>query len=271
MKKILLFLSAMLLAIFLATSRSSAVTPTEILLPLYNYPNHYNPATYVWKRVASANIHVPITAIINPNNGPNNAPPNQDYVQGLKDLRAAKVKVLGYVYTGYGKRSLTEIKTDIDCYAKFYELDGIFLDEGASQPEFLNFYQEIYTYIKQKPGLSKVILNQGTYGDEGYVSRPVADTVVIFENYSKQWSPYTPHPYVAKYPPDRFSVLIHSTPDAATMQKQIDRAIARNVKYLYITNLSPDTGTRNPWDNLPAYWDSEIDYLKQLNVGKTGV
>ncbi len=261
----------MLLAIFLATGRSTAVTPTEILLPLYNYPNHYHPATYLWKRVASANTDVPITAIINPNNGPDQAPPNRDYQQGLADLRAAKVKTLGYVHTNYGKRSLTEVKTDIDCYAKFYRLDGIFLDEGASQPEFLNFYQEIYTYIKQKPGLSKVVLNQGTHGDEGYLSRPVADTVVILENYSHQWSSYIPRPYVAKYPADRFAVLIHSTPDAATLRKDIDLAIARNVKYVYVTHLSPDTGTRNPWDNLPAYWDAEIQYLKQLNVGKTGV
>lgn len=267
-KMILLALSTMLFMLLTATERSSAATQLEILLPLYAYPNHYEPEAYVWKRVVSAQAHVPITAIINPNNGPDNAPPNRDYVKGLNDLRTAKVKLLGYVHTNYGTRSLDAIKTDIDWYAQYYNLNGIFLDEGASQAEYVDFYAKIYTYIKQKTGLTQVVLNQGTHGDEGYLSRPAADTIVLFENYSAQWSQYTPRSYVAEYPADRFAALIHSTPDIETLQKTIDRARDRNVKYLYVTNRSPDIGSRNPWDNLPSYWRSELNYLHQLNQGQ---
>ncbi len=41
----------------------------NILLPLYSYPNWHS-SSYLWDDVATANAKVPITAIINPHNGP---------------------------------------------------------------------------------------------------------------------------------------------------------------------------------------------------------
>ena len=75
-----------------------------------------------------------VIAIINPNSGP-------DYTGSdatplcLPHLRRAQVTSIGYVATGYGKRSLAAIKKDITQYRKYYlpgGLPGIFLDEGTS-------------------------------------------------------------------------------------------------------------------------------------------
>ena len=63
----------------------------EILLPLYSYPNWWEPAKYIWDDVAAANKQVPITAIINPDSGPGGCPPNSDYQRGIADLRAGGV------------------------------------------------------------------------------------------------------------------------------------------------------------------------------------
>ncbi|MBD2202462.1 VCBS repeat-containing protein [Calothrix sp. FACHB-1219] len=46
-----------------------AASNLNILLPLYAYPNWYS-SSYLWDDVAAANAKVPITAIINPNHGP---------------------------------------------------------------------------------------------------------------------------------------------------------------------------------------------------------
>jgi Ca2+-binding RTX toxin-like protein len=46
-----------------------AASNLNILLPLYSYPNWYS-SSYVWDEVAAANAKVPITAVINPNHGP---------------------------------------------------------------------------------------------------------------------------------------------------------------------------------------------------------
>jgi hypothetical protein len=54
----------------LCTCVSPAVD-LRIMIPLYIYPSWYSPALYVWDDVAAAASRVPVTAIINPHNGPN--------------------------------------------------------------------------------------------------------------------------------------------------------------------------------------------------------
>ena len=97
------FLIAVLVVSISLSCKSQAVvdSPIKILLPLYIYPNWYEPESYVWSDVARAAEQVPIVAIINPNNGPDGNPPNRDYERGLKDLRQSDMTILGYVYTKY--------------------------------------------------------------------------------------------------------------------------------------------------------------------------
>jgi hypothetical protein len=237
----------------------------SILIPLYIYPTHYQPETYAWRQITLAQPHVPITAVINPQNGPGNSPPNQDYAQGLADLRTAHIRLLGYVSTRYGERNIADVKKEIDLYNQYYEVNGIFLDEAASSSTQLKYYQELHAYIKAKPALSQVVLNQGTQPDEEYLSKSAADTVVIFENYAKEWAGYSAPSYIQNYAADRFSMLVHSAPDVETMKQTIDLALARHVKYVYVTDDSPDNTDQDPWNQLPSYWDEEIKYIQALN------
>jgi hypothetical protein len=237
----------------------------SVLIPLYIYPTHYQPETYAWRHLTLAQPHVPITAVINPNNGPDNGAPNPDYAKGLADLRAAHITLLGYVSTRYGERNIVEVKREVDLYNQYYQVNGIFLDEAASSSTQLEYYQKLYTYIKAKPSLSQVVLNQGTQPDEGYLSQSAADTVVIFENYAKEWAGYSSPSYVSNYTSDRFSMLIHSAPDVETMKQTINLALARHVKYVYVTDDRPDSADQDPWNQLPSYWDEEIKYIQALN------
>lgn len=265
MKKLItvMFLAALALPMLIQQSLNAA--ELQILIPLYSYPNHYNPKTYIWRKVAAAQKQVLITAIINPNNGPGIGSPNRDYLQGMKDLRAAGVTILGYVFTKYGDRSITKVKADIDIYNSYYDIDGIFLDEAASSIDKLNYYQEVYKYIKAKSKLRTVILNQGTHTHEDYLTRPAADNVVIFENYTQNWLRYQTDTYINKYNSKHFSSLIHTVPNAATMKSHIDRAVARNVGYIYITDDSPDNPDKDPWNSLPSYWQEEVNYIESVN------
>ena len=258
-----MFLAA--LALPMLMQRRVLAEELKILIPLYSYPTHYNPKSYTWPLVAAAEKKVPITVIINPNNGPGNGSPNQDYLQGIKDLRAAGVTILGYVFTKYGARSITKVKADIDIYNSYYDVNGIFLDEAASGINKLNYYQQLYKYIKAKSKLRTVILNQGTHTDESYLTRPAADNIIIFENFSKNWQGYQTDSYLNKHESKRFSTLIHTVPDVATMKSHIDRALARNVGYIYITDDSPDNPDKDPWNSLPSYWQEEVNYIQLLN------
>ncbi|NJR39198.1 MAG: Spherulation-specific family 4 [Leptolyngbyaceae cyanobacterium CSU_1_4] len=265
LKNSVIFILLTIATFFIVFNSVANENALRILIPLYIYPTHYQPETYAWQHLALAQSHVPITAIINPNSGPGNGSPNLDYAQGLADLRAADITLLGYVSTRYGEREIAEVKREIDLYHQYYQVNGIFLDEAASSLTQLKYYQELYTYIKTKPALSQVVLNQGTQPDEEYLSQSAADTVVIFENYAREWAGYALPSYLSNYAADRLSILVHSAPDVETMKQIIDLALARHVKYVYVTDDRPDSADQDPWNQLPSYWNEEIKYIQALN------
>jgi Spherulation-specific family 4 len=254
-------------------SQSDRRSRLQILLPLYIYPNWYDKHNYIWKQVIAAAKKVPIVAIINPNNGPNNAPPNTDYQQGIRDLQQAGVKVIGYVPSNYANRNLKTVKADIDLYIKYFGVEGIFIDEAANTQDKLDYYHRIYRYIKSRSPQTTlqhqhdytVIINPGMNIDEGYLSQPVADTIVVFENYQQAWAKYHPPTYLEKYSPQHFAALIHTTASQKLMKSTLDRAAKSKFGYVYITNDSTDTTNHNPWDTLPEYWQAEVNYIQQLN------
>ena len=258
--------AAIAMTLILSSCQSQALTtqPPKILLPLYIYPNWYEPEEYVWSKVVSAAKQVPIVAIINPNNGPDGKPPNKDYQKGLEDLRKSNITILGYVYTKYGDRPKTEVIQDIILYARYYDVDGIFLDEGASNAQRVNYYQDIYNYVKQETHLNQVIINPGTSTDEAYFTKPATDTAVVFENYPQPWEEYQSQTHYPNHKPKRLASLIHSVADSASMRKYIDLAMERNMGYIYVTDDSPDSEDGDPWNSLPSYWEEEVNYIKSL-------
>jgi hypothetical protein len=260
---LLIVLTSLLSICFM--SRGFTTEKLKILLPLYAYPNWYNPETYLWDRVARSGKEVSIVAIINPDNGPNNTPPNADYQKGLAALESSKIEVLGYIYTKYGDRPFKEIKADIDTYFADYKVAGFFFDEAASGVDRVNYYRTIYQYIKSKDSSKKIFLNQGTNAVEEYLKLPVADTIVIFENYGRSWLDYQPNDYQKNYSIEHFAALIHSSIDQQTMEKYLGRALANKIQYVYVTDDSPDAIDGNPWNSLPSYWQAEIECLKSLN------
>jgi Spherulation-specific family 4 len=232
----------------------------QFLVPLYVYPQLVNGQSN-WLPLVEAAKKVPVVAIINPNSGPGGKP-NSDYAQGLKILQQGGVKTIGYVATNYGKRSIDQVKADVDVYNTHFGVQGIFLDEGASDKAYLNHYAEIYRYIKSKKRLQQVVINPGNQIDEAYLSKPVADQAVVFENTGKEWPGYRASSYLKKYAPQRFAMMLHHVTDRDQLKSYIDLAVQRNVGYLYITN----DADSNPWDSLPSYWQAEVEMVRSKNA-----
>jgi hypothetical protein len=242
--------------------------PLQVLMPLYIYPGKVD-GKHAWQPAIDAAKKVPIVVAINPNNGPNNGPPNPDYRQGIKLLKKAGIKVLGYVKTGYGKRSEPEVKADIDLYDRYFQIDGIFLDETGNTKQYLSYYNRLQKYIKTRKQLGTriTIVNPGTHIDEGFLRLPI-DSILTFEdNNGKNWRDYQPRPYTRKYARHRFALLLHSVKNESQMQREIDLARQRHYGYVYITNDSmvPDG---NPWDTFPSYWEQEINYIRSLKYDR---
>ena len=252
-----------LVVMIIACSNNDVVNPTDkdpnnstvdgmqFLIPLYMYPNSD------WDEIARANSEVPITVIINPNNGPGGGEPDINFKKGLQKLKNAGVTTLGYVHSDYGNRDIQEVKYDTDIYNQYFNIDGIYIDGVSSDTSKFSYYEELDNYIQSLPNLELVFFSPGTSTDEAYLA--LNGTVVIFEGDSNDWPAYKPHSYVSSYPAERFAVLIHTVLDITTLKSHIDTASVRNIGYVYLTNdFMP-----NPWDTLPDFWAEEIEHIKQ--------
>lgn len=254
-----------------------APAPLELLVPAYFSPtttSHWNTL------VAGAAAHpgVAVTAIMNPDNGIFTTA-SADYLRVLTQLSAAGGRTVGYVHTGYGtgSRSMVSIKANIDSYLALYGralIGGFFLDEMASAANRLDFYREIYGYIKAKDAGLRVIGNPGTFPDPGYAA--VADILVNFENSAAAFADYDPRngqAWLYQYPNSRAGALVYGTPTCAAMQTAVRAAATArfNTGPLYMTDLpyNPVTGAGNPWAALPSYWMQMLDTVAAVNRGST--
>jgi hypothetical protein len=245
-------------ALFLSISAAATAGPLEALVPAYFYPT---PGGY-WDQLAASASQIRLDAILNPDSGPG---PTQDpnYVQAVNKLRSAGGKVLGYVYTSYGTRSLATVEADINSYISFYAIDGIFLDQmtNDNDPGHYAYYAALYNYIKAQNSSYQVFGNPGTNTQETYLTQPTADTLVIFEN-DTGYDTFTPSPWVFGHDRSHFANLVLNVPSVAAMQTDLQLAYQRNAGWVYVT----DADLPNPYDRLPSYWDQEVAAIRDFVV-----
>jgi hypothetical protein len=113
----------------------------------------------------STHPNVNFTVVINPGNGPGpDSLPDGNYTREIPKLTAYdNVRVLGYVYTSYGKRNVSAVRKDIQTYADWptnssnpnLAVRGIFFDETPQQydAQTLTYLQGLTAFVKDLEGL----------------------------------------------------------------------------------------------------------------------
>ncbi|TWT75579.1 Spherulation-specific family 4 [Posidoniimonas polymericola] len=232
----------------------------EIVVPAYFYPSSGSD----WSDMNAAAAQVPLTAIMNPGSGPSNAQ-NGDYTSAVGSLRASGGRVIGYVSSSYANRPLQDVLDDIDKYANWYDIDGIFVDEMTNNavPANLDFYQSVYDHVKSIDPAWEVMGNPGTATVEDYLTRPAADKLMVFESFGSSYLSHTPSAWNAAYDPSRFVNLLHQLDpnNTAVMEQYVDVAVSRNVGGVYFT----DDVLGNPWDRLPGFWNDMVSKVAAVN------
>jgi len=203
-----------------------------------------------------------VTAIMNPASGPGNSQ-DSNYVSAVNDLRTAGGKVIAYVRTNYTAEPAATVKANIDKYVNWYNIDGIFFDEmsNTGTQNNLDYYQDIYDYAKAINPAWEVMGNPGTNTSESYLTRPAADSLLVFESQGSNYPGDATDGWNFNYDPAQIGHLVHSTATEAEMLNYLDLAVARNAGQVYITN----DVLNNPWDTLPSYWDAQVDRIEQIN------
>ncbi len=237
MKKLFLFIGI----IFVLGCGGNSISEKEtrgLIVPVY----FYNLSE--WDRVVDADIDE--IAIINPSNGPGSSV-DDNYVNFIKALVSKGKKPVGYVYTKWGSRDISEVKDDIDTWLSFYpQIKGFFVDEAATGVDKLSYYEELRDYIKSK-GDFYIVLNPGTQPNAAYFS--IADNIVVYESNLSELDENLCKTYI-----DKSSIIVYGV----TKDEMIKIVNKYHCRYIYIT----DDTLPNPYDTLPSYFDEEINALK---------
>ncbi|WP_284619212.1 spherulation-specific family 4 protein [Aquabacterium humicola] len=260
-----LFKSVAAAVLSLAACSAHAV---GLLVPAYFYPS-FDPAQSQWDEMTAALAQgASITAIMNVNNGPGGAP-NSDYLAAVQSFRAAGGRVLGYVYTCYGNhqcaaglpatRSVDDVLADVQRYAQWYPVDGIFLDEMSNQTAALPFYQQVSHAVRGAHPDWQLFGNPGTAAPADYLA--FIDTIVTVERGTGSYDGIATEPWMHTAPASRQAHLHYNVSDTSSMLMLLAEAVQRHAGYVYITNDRYTPGNPaepNPWDTLPGYWSEEV-------------
>jgi hypothetical protein len=248
--------STLLTLLLIATRTYSA--PIGIIVPAYFHPS----ASAYWNELDFAAKRVPLIVIINPNSGPG-ASKDKNYVQVLSKLHQAGSKIVGYVHTSYGARSLAGVENEINLYLSFYRMDGFFIDEMTDDEnsKHIDYYAAIYKYIKAKSPNYTVTGNPGSNTQEHYLTRPADDCCMIFEDNGTNYAGFNPSGWVVQYPAERFAHLPYGVKTTIEMSHDVGLAMSRNAGWIYVT----DDALPNPYNAMPSYWTNEVELVQSFN------
>ena len=191
--------------------------------------------------------------IINPSDWNFNSTENV-FVDEIQKTHSKNNLAIGYIYTRYWKRSISDVNSRVDSRLKYYpNIDWFFLDEVSTDKKYLEHYKQIIDYIKSKNPNFVVILNPGITPYEGYLK--IADNVVIYEDPCKNYSTYSLPEWTKKYPNYKITFLGYTCD-----KKQYEKLSDKYKNYIqYFTN---DGGDWNPWDSFSKYLESDITSKK---------
>ncbi|VDC05586.1 unnamed protein product [Peniophora sp. CBMAI 1063] len=199
-----------------------------------------------------SNVH--LYTIINPDNGPMSTSdlyPN--YVTCIPTLKnAASSTVLGYVSTGYGDRSTSDVEADLDTYATWptsYRPSGIFFDEVPDGSGQVSQYASYATYARNK-GFSYIVFNPGTTANLGYFS--AADLLVTYEDAYSGFST-SDLTISSSAPAAKQAIILYGGPSSAPASL-ISQIGALGAGAVFITDDTLD----NPYDTVPTIWTDEV-------------
>jgi hypothetical protein len=199
-------------------------------------------------------------AIMNPADGPGRRF-DPAYAAVVGEVRAAGGRVIGYVHTSYGKRDLAAVKKEVKDYARWYHLDGVFVDEMSSDGgrKHLRYYRQVDAYAHRLMPGGVVVGNPGVNPAEAYTA--VADELVLFEDGSG-YEAYAPPPWQAALPETRFANIAYGVAGADAMRADVGLAAGRHTGWVYVS----DGTLPDPYQELPTYWDDLVGAVAGVNA-----
>lgn len=192
------------------------------------------------------------------------------YIATITAARAAGLKVVGYTYTTYEARTITDVYADIDNYYSWYAacgLDGIFVDEVdlpapsvGTHAAKLAYLTSLNSYIKTVDPAALNVLNPGAVID--YAGVAISDIIVSFENTAAVFNTYyQPPTWQFTVDPSHNAMALYKGTTSALQTTAIALSKTMNFGYAYVSELD----LPGPWSGLPvaANWPAQVAAVNQ--------
>jgi hypothetical protein len=284
-------LMSSLLAVPAAAGTASATTSTrglEIAVPAYVWPGDPMLADLTAAKPAASVI------VLNPGNGDTafdaSWQAQADTLRQGVTSAGGHTKVIGYVHTDNGTRSLAAVEASVDNYLKTADkklhVDGIFFDVVSRDCGTNNSTRDYYATLRQyvqnavyaidPTAADLVVDNPGTAIADCYLE-PGHRTADTFVTYEGTYADYTGTGWLggnvfnstagyysgASFDPSgtAFWHLVYGAPGAYAMLGALDTAFSRGAGYAYVT----DAGLPNPWNVSPTWkFSSQINHAATI-------
>lgn len=172
---------------------------------------------------------------------------SDDYGREVRATQAVGAVVLGYIATGWGRRSRFGVLWEAARYRFWYGVDGFFLDESAQSTDKVSYYRKLFRWLRWLGCGGPVALNPGCNVAEDYAA--AADVLVVFEGTADQYASWVGDHWHRHADAAGIGHLVHgcqpSDESAALMARRVP-------DYGYRT----DAVMPNPWDRLPGDWSA---------------
>jgi hypothetical protein len=215
---------ALVTAVFLVAVEATQSVEVYIV-PLYSYPCcGYEQE---WEKLLNFTTDKEVWVVVNVNDGPGSSV-DPTYASIISRLRQKGFKVLGYIYSSYGSRSLKTIYSEMDRWIRFYDVDGFLIDEVSTSLKTYRYYSSIYRKAKR---LGKyVVLNPGTNIDPTFFN--IADKILVFESPLEEYVDFSYLDYSSVAPDRVCTVVLNTPPDK--VDYVVQKAVANGSRCVYV-------------------------------------
>ena len=215
---------ALVTAVFLAAAETTQSVAVYIV-PLYSYPCcGYEQE---WEKLLNLTTDKEVWVVVNVNNGPGSSV-DSTYASIISRLKQKGFKVLGYIYSSYGGRSLRTIYSEMIRWMRFYNVDGFFIDEVSTSLNTYRYYSSIYSRAKRFG--KYVVLNPGTNINPTFFN--IADKIVVFESPLEEYVNFSYLDY-SSVAPDRVCTIVLNTPPDK-VDYVVQKAVANGSRCVYV-------------------------------------
>jgi len=145
------------------------------------------PNNPVWAQIANYqrrfnyNIFYVVLKIGTGTDGPGPTPGSPDWVNPIGDMVEARCRLLGYVNTLTGQKTLAQMQAEVDRWYDLWGPYGIFLDQVSTDPSLISHYNSISNYIKNR-GFKWIFANTPSSPPQPLIDGcPSINTFVVYE------------------------------------------------------------------------------------------